>query len=292
MHAANPRAPTAGAGSSGAGMFVVAPPSRDDLMLIDAELREAYSAATLMEGGRSRRGRKTKHNTATRRWIDTIGFPCIELGKRPPEADMAMLKLTPRSSLSGANLIARDAWSQLHGRDPRSKQQTAAEQAGQQTLLAWARTNLPLDPATVRRGRVSSWKLTFGRWKGCTPRQLALSGAGGGAALSTQQQGGTPPGQYLLWFTGQHAFTGKPAFKWSFPTHFFLYLAMRELDGEGRVVNGNDGPVGLKLPAAVHRAYEAYADIRLTSAEPDAGDADGEQPLAALATRRCGPAAL
>ena len=191
---------------------------------------------------------------------------------------MAMLKLTPRSSLSGANLIARDAWSQLHGRDPRSKQQTAAEQAGQQTLLAWARTNLPLDPATVRRGRVSSWKLTFGRWKGCTPRQLALSGAGGGAALSTQQQGGTPPGQYLLWFTGQHAFTGKPAFKWSFPTHFFLYLAMRELDGEGRVVNGNDGPVGLKLPAAVHRAYEAYADIRLTSAEPDAGDADGEQP--------------
>ena len=47
----------------------------------------------------------------------------------------------PRSSLSGANLIARDAWSQLHGRDPRSKQQTAAEQAGQQTLLAWARTN-------------------------------------------------------------------------------------------------------------------------------------------------------
>jgi hypothetical protein len=165
MHAANPRAPTAGAGSSGAGMFVVAPPSRDDLMLIDAELREAYSAATLMEDGRSRRGRKTKHNTATRRWIDTIGFPCIELGKRPPEADMAMLKLTPRSSLSGTNLTARDAWSQLHGKDPRSKQQTAVEQAGQQTLLTWARTNLPLAPATVRRGRVSSWKLTFGRWK-------------------------------------------------------------------------------------------------------------------------------
>ena len=94
MNAANPRAPTAGAGSSGAGMFVVAPPSRDDLMLIDAELREAYSAATLMEDGRSRRGRKTKHNTATRRWVDTIGFPCIELGERPPEADMAMLKLT------------------------------------------------------------------------------------------------------------------------------------------------------------------------------------------------------
>ena len=214
MSAASPRAPTAGAGSSDAGRTVVAPSSRNELMLIDAELREAYTAATLMPDGRSRRGRKTKHNTATRRWIDTVGFPCVELGKRPPEADMAMLKLTPRSSLSGANLIARDAWSQLHGRDPRSKQQTAAEQAGQQTLLAWARTNLPLDPATVRRGRVSSWKLTFGRWKGYTPRQLALSSAAGGAALPTQQQGGqggTPPGPYLLWFTGQHAFTGKPS---------------------------------------------------------------------------------
>ena len=129
MSAASPRAPTAGAGSSDAGRTVVAPSSRNELMLIDAELREAYTAATLMPDGRSRRGRKTKHDTATRRWIDTVGFPCVELGKRPPEADMAMLKLTPRSSLSGANLIARDAWSQLHGRDPRSKQQTAAEQA-------------------------------------------------------------------------------------------------------------------------------------------------------------------
>ena len=43
---------------------------------------------------------------------------------------MAMLKLTPRSSLSGANLIARDAWSQLHGRDPRSKQQRKAQEGG------------------------------------------------------------------------------------------------------------------------------------------------------------------
>ena len=279
--AAAPAAPAATAGPSGRRAAAVTPPSRDELMLIDAELREAYTAATLMPDGRSRRGRKTKHDTATRRWIDTVGFPCVELGKRPPETDMAMLKLTPRSSLSGTNLTARDAWSQLHGRDPRSKQQTAAEQVGQQTLLSWARTNLPLEPATVRRGRVSSWKLTFGRWKGYTPRQLALSSAAGGAALPTQQQGGqggTPPGPYLLWITGQHARNGKPAFKWSFPTHFFLYLAMRELEGEGRVVNGNEGSVGLMLPAAVHRAYEAYADIRLTPAEPDAGDANGEQP--------------
>ena len=32
--------------------------SRDDLMLIDAELRELYKAATLLPDGRSQRGRK------------------------------------------------------------------------------------------------------------------------------------------------------------------------------------------------------------------------------------------
>ena len=62
------------------------------------------------------------------------------MGKRLLEHDLRMLRLSPRSSLSGAILAARDAWSQLHGRDPRSKQQTAAEKARQQTLLAWART--------------------------------------------------------------------------------------------------------------------------------------------------------
>ena len=198
MSAAALAAHSAAAGTSGGRYEAVAPPSRDELMLIDADLREAYKAATLLPDGRSRRGRKTKHDTATRRWIDTVGFPCVELGKRPPESDMAMLKLSPRSSLSGANLIARDACSQLHGRDPRSKQQTPAEQAGQQTLLAWARTNLPLEPATVRRGRVSSWRLNFGRFQGFTPRQLAMSGAVGGSALPTQQAG-PPPGAYLLW---------------------------------------------------------------------------------------------
>ena len=53
---------------------------------------------------------------------------------------------------------------------------------------------------------------------------------------------------------------------------------MRELEGEGRTVNGNDGPVGLQLQAGVHRQYEEYANIRLAPAEPDADDADSEQP--------------
>ena len=118
------------------------PPTREEPLDIDFELRECYRAATLLPDGRSRRGRKTKHNTATRRWIDTVGFPAIAMGKRPPAEDMAMLRLSPRQSLSGASLAARDAWSQKHGRDPRSKQQTEAERLGQQTLLAWARSNL------------------------------------------------------------------------------------------------------------------------------------------------------
>ena len=110
------------------------PPTREEPLDIDFELRECYRAATLLPDGRSRRGRKTKHNTATRRWIDTVGFPAIAMGKRPPAEDMAMLRLSPRQSLSGASLAARDAWSQKHGRDPRSKQQTEAERLGQQTL--------------------------------------------------------------------------------------------------------------------------------------------------------------
>ena len=121
---------------------VVTPASRDDLLLLDQELREHYRAATLLPDGRSRRGRKTKHDTATRRWIDTVGFPCIHMGKIPAESDLAMLRLSPRSSLSGANLTARDTWSQLHGRDPRSKKQTAVEKQSQQTLLAWARSHM------------------------------------------------------------------------------------------------------------------------------------------------------
>ena len=61
-----------------------------------------------------------------------------------------------------------------------SKQQTQTERAQQTTLLAWARSNLAaeaLSPAEVRRGRVASWKLDFGIWKGYTPMQLALAAA-------------------------------------------------------------------------------------------------------------------
>jgi hypothetical protein len=157
---------------------VINPPSRDDLLLLDQELREHYRAATLLPGGRSRRGRKTKHNTATRRWIDTVGYPCIQMGKLPAERDLAMLQLSPRSSLRGTDLAARDAWSQLHGRDPRSKKQTAAEKESQQTLLAWARSNMAgaLDPSAARRGRVSAWTIDFGgTWNGYSPPQLALA---------------------------------------------------------------------------------------------------------------------
>ena len=120
---------------------VVNPPCRQELLDIDSIMRDCYRAATLLPDGRSRRGRKTKHNTATRRWCEAVGWPALTMGKRPPASDLAMLQLSPRESLSGATLKARDAWSQIHGRDPRSKQRTADEAAGQQTLLAWARTN-------------------------------------------------------------------------------------------------------------------------------------------------------
>ena len=153
----------------GATSMPINPPSRDELMDIDSELRKCYRAATLLPDGRSRRGRKTKHDTATRRWCDTVGFPAISMGKRPSVDDMAMLRLSPRSSLSGLDLKARDAWSQKHGRDPRSKQQTEAEKLAQQTLLSWARSNLlsALTPSAIRRGRTAAWQIDFGRsWRG------------------------------------------------------------------------------------------------------------------------------
>lgn len=245
----------------------VSPPSRVDLILIDTELREHYRAATLLSDGRSRRGRKTKHDTATRRWIDTVGFPSISMGKIPAEADMAMLRLSPRSSLSGANLITRDAWSQLHGRDPRSKKQTAAEKQSQQTLLSWARANMTdaLTLAAVRRGRATQWKIDFGTWTGYTPMQLALGGAAvghGAVSRSLPQDKTVPAGKYLTWITGQDSRSGQP-FKWRFPSHMYLYLAMRQLEAEGRMVKGYASPILLKLPAAVHQQYEKYVNIRL-----------------------------
>eukprot|EP00966_Prymnesium_polylepis_P314779 7273347-Prymnesium_polylepis.1 len=104
------------------GPSIINPPSRDDLMLIDAELRERHKAASLLPDGRSLRGRKSKHNTATRRWIDTVGFPALSMGKVPPESDMTMLRLTPFATLSSDDKKTRGAWDQLHARDPRSKQ--------------------------------------------------------------------------------------------------------------------------------------------------------------------------
>ena len=71
-----------------------------------------------------------------------------------------------------------------------------------------------------------------------------------------------------------------PDFKWRFPDHFYLYLAMRELEGEGAAVTGNRGPIALTLPAEAHAQYEAYCDIRLAPPDIDAttvGDQDHEE---------------
>jgi hypothetical protein len=259
------------------------PPSRDDLLLFDQELREHYRAATLLPDGRSRRGRKTKHDTATRRWIDTVGYPCIHMGKIPPESDLRMLRLSPRSSLRGPDLAARDAWSQLHGRDPRSRKETAAEQKSKQTLLLWARTNMAgaLVPSMARRGRVSSWTIDFGgTWNGYSPRQLTLAASPSSASRSSLPPSTVPPGAFLTWVTGQCPLRNAAPFKWHFPKHFYLYLALRELEAEGRAVTGNDGPILLALPHAAHVQYERYANIRLAPIDIDTtapGDDDHEE---------------
>ena len=81
------------------------------------------------------------------------------MGKPPPAEKLAMLRM----SNQGAVRKARNAWSQRHAREPRSKQRTEDEVAGQTTLLAWAKSNLSdaLVRKTVRRGRAANWKLDF-----------------------------------------------------------------------------------------------------------------------------------
>ena len=143
-------------------------------------------------------------------------------------------------------------WSQLHARDPRSKQLTAAESRGQQTLLEWARVNLP-DAATrasAQCGRPPDYKLHFGQpgWQGWTPRQLVQLAAKGHGAREKAMQDGMPqgkqripPGEYVLWICGA---TSTQPFVFHFPYHFNTYLAMRELEVEGCSVVMHDGSKG------------------------------------------------
>ena len=212
--------------------------SRTALVLLSHEFREIHRSASLRQDGSSSRGRKTKHNTATRRWIDTVGLPDLAAGKLPSAQDLAMLRSGPRGSLSGAALAARDAWSQQHARDPRSKQLTAAEKTGQQTLLAWARTNTPdaLSRSTAQRGRPENYKLHFGgpaKWEGWTLRQMLTLAT----KTKTVQERAmatikatVPPGNHLAWFTNQTPST-KP-FVFDFRNHFYVYLALKEMADE------------------------------------------------------------
>ena len=85
---------------------LVSPPDRQELIDIDAELREHYKAASEHPDGRTKRGRPTKHDMASRRWIDTVGFPVVQIGKRFSGAGMAMLRLRPRSSLRAGDWSA------------------------------------------------------------------------------------------------------------------------------------------------------------------------------------------
>ena len=97
------------AAAAAAAASAVTPPSRLELMLLDTEFRDIYRSASLRADGSSTRGRKSKHDTATRRWIDTIGFPLLAMGKLPEAHDLAMLRSGPRNGLRGQTLAARDA---------------------------------------------------------------------------------------------------------------------------------------------------------------------------------------
>ena len=81
------------AGAAAASPPAISGVSRDELMLLNHEYREVHRRASLRADGSSTRGRKTKHDTATRRWIDTVGFPQLAVGKLPDSHDLAMRTL-------------------------------------------------------------------------------------------------------------------------------------------------------------------------------------------------------
>merc|ERR1740115_372633 len=84
------------------------------------------------------------------------------------------------------------------------------------------------------------------------------------------------PGNYVAWLTNQTwTPSEKKPFDWKFPRHFYTYLALRELESEGRYIRCGGEWFPLKLPPRVHTLYEAYCDIRLApvSAPPVDDDA-------------------
>ena len=173
-----------------------------------------------------------------RRFLD------LAQGKLPEAHDLAILRAGPRHQLTGLALAARDAWSQLHARDPRSNQLTAAEARGQQTLLTWVRTNRATVEALTRStgqcGRPEYYKLHFGQkkdWEGWMLRQLLTLAAGNSSGVRERAMKAigaqVPPGNYLAWLTDQTPSTRK--FTFNLPYDFYTYLALKELEDEVRL---------------------------------------------------------
>lgn len=72
---------------------------------------------------RAGRGRYNKHDTARARYIKDVALRGLRFGKLVPAADLAMIRLPPKSELRGPQLTAMDEWSKRHAPDPRSTTQ-------------------------------------------------------------------------------------------------------------------------------------------------------------------------
>ena len=93
---------------------------RTALMLMDRDLRELHRSASLRADGSSTRGQKTKHDTATQRWIDTVGFPMLAQGRLPDAHDIAMHR--DRVLYEAERERLKEQWEQMnttrHGSPP------------------------------------------------------------------------------------------------------------------------------------------------------------------------------
>ena len=264
--------------ASGSGL-----PTRDDLVALDAELRDILLRIRQRQAnGKATSGRYPKDDTARARYIKSVAQVGLRFGRVPSAHDLQMLRCATLASnaLSRPEKEALEQWSDTHARDPRKQRVEWSDEAQQTTLLRWLEretTNMSA-PINALRGKRKAYTLDFGDYNGYTLSHMIRKGAINQPVdlKEGDQPKAVPPGAYLLWLCNVHDF--------QFPKHIAMYFALRDAAEGGASVYGNDGMVTLELPASVHAQYEAHAASVL---EPREGDVDP----GASATASTSPAA-
>lgn len=152
---------------------------------------------------------------------------------------------------------------------------SADSQGDSNTIEVTVRRPSTIVKPTQQATSAPAYTLHFGAYKGFTLAALVhASRFGGRSSLLPDAPASTPhPGDYLVWLASR-------AFTWHFPYHFYLYLALRQLDTESCAVWSERA--NRKVPLVVQgAAHERYADYVRSVTTPDEKEVD---PYAASST--------